>query len=295
MGEVYIKKAMGGMSAVKMTYIVLLVVIVPTLVYLYRTYTYSGEYLVPAAYDYPQASAPSCTTLPGGVADHEPVESDAGIPFNVTTPSNYRVDIRHPLLVVWAPSGFNQSLSERFTGLTQLATARGFVVVHVGSVPLGLKALEAMAGVPELVARRWCINHQAVFYTGHSDGGTVSNALAVMPDLPTPPAAIAPSAMGMRKVDMDKYACPRPLPVMLMHNRGDHHFRDYGAGVAQWWAECNQCSTQTRPSQFNGCVEYMGCAEGAPTLFCQAEGNHAHWPGSEHDPVKFFREVVDNL
>ncbi len=283
-----------GMSAVKMTYIVLLVAIVAALIYLYRTYTYSGEYLLAGVYAYPQGSAPSCATLLGGVADHEAMESDAGIRFNVTTPGNYRVDFRHPLLVVWAPSGFNQSLSERFTGLTQSATTRGFVVVHVGSVPLGIKVLRAMAEVPALVARRWCINHQAVFYTGHSDGGTVSNALAVMPGLPTRPAAIAPSAMGMRKVDMDKYACPAPLPVMLMHNRGDNHFRDYGAGVAQWWAECNQCSTQTRPSQFSGCVEYTGCAQGARTLFCQAEGNHAHWPGSEHDPVKFFREVVDN-
>lgn len=283
-----------GASAVKMTYLILALIVVPVVVYLYRTYTYSGAYLVAGAYNYPRAPAASCATLPGGVADHEPMQSDAGIRFNVTTPSNYRVDVRHPLLVVWAPSGFNQSLSERFTGLTQSATTRGFIIVHVGSVPLGFKALTEMAAIPALVAARWCIDPHAVFYTGHSDGGTVSNALAVMPDVPTRPAAIAPSAMGMRKVDMEKYACPTPLPVMLMHNRGDHHFRDYGAGVAQWWAECNQCSARTRPSQFNGCVEYVGCAPEARTLFCQADGNHAHWPGPEHDPIRFFREILDN-
>lgn len=294
MGKTSVRVHVRGMSAVKITYVILAIVTVPVLVYLYRTYTYSGEYLVAGAYDYPQASAAACATLPGGVADHEPMQSDAGIRFNVTTPSNYRMDFQHPLLVVWAPSGFNQSLSERFTGLTQAATTRGFIIVHVGSVPLGFKALGAMANVPALVEQRWCINHNAVFYTGHSDGGTVANALAVMPDLPTRPTAIAPSAMGMRKVDMEKYACPTPLPVMLMHNKGDHHFRDYGVGVAQWWAECNQCSAQTRPSQFNGCVEYSDCAPGARTLFCQADGNHAHWPGLEHDPIKFFRDMVDN-
>lgn len=283
-----------GMSAVTMTYLILAVVLVPALVYVYKTYTYSGEYLVAGAYNYPTGAATACQRLPGKVADHEPMDTAQRIRFNVTTPSNYRPDYPHPLLVVWAPSGFSQSLSERFTGLTRSATEQGFVVVHVGSVPLGLKALVEMANVPVLVQQRWCIDRSAVVYTGHSDGGTVANALAVMPDLPAYPTAIAPSAMGMRKQDMEKYACPKPLPVMLMHNRGDHHFRGYGAGVAQWWANCNQCSSSTRPSHINGCVEYTGCASNAPTLFCQAEGNHAHWPGPEHDPVKFFREVVDN-
>jgi len=99
--------------------------------------------------------------------------------------------------------------------------------------------------------------------------------------------------MGMQGKDMQAYQCPSPTTVMLMHNKGDGHFPDYGSQVIGWWADCNQCSGQTVPSEFKGCVEYTACAEGITTLFCEAEGNHAHWPGPEHDPIRFFSMIVD--
>jgi len=79
---------------------------------------------------------------------------------------------------------------------------------------------------------------------------------------------------------------------MLMHNKGDGHFPDYGSGVVAWWADCNQCSEQVVPADFKGCMEYTDCAAGISTLFCEAEGNHAHWPGPEHDPIRFFSTIV---
>lgn len=282
-----------GLTAVRLTYIVLLAIFVPAVVYIYKVYTYSGENLLAQAFDYPNgyAVAAQCVDRPGLVADHELERVGKNIRYNVTTPSNYRADYPHPVLLVWAPSGLSDNLSERFTGLTGSATAQGYIVVYVASLPLGFKALGRLAAIPAQVIKKWCVAANQVYYTGHSDGGTVSNALAVLPERATHPAAIAPSAMGMQGDDMAVYDCPPPTSVMLMHNRDDGHFPDYGAAVAQWWASCNQCGDPAPSPAHPDCVEYAGCTAGVRTLFCQAEGNHAYWPGFRHNVLGFFDEL----
>ncbi len=282
-----------GISLLSKIYIVLILAIGATAFYLYDSYTFGTEYTTAGAFTYPEGYAPACTDKRSGVADHVHYKDANNLHFNVTTPTNYRSDYAHPLLMVWAPSGLSEGLSERFTGLTRQATEAGYVIVHTRSIPLGIKSLTALSAVPATVIDDWCIDSGLVFYTGHSDGGTVSNALSVMPESAFHPKALAPSAMGMQGKDMASYSCPSPTSVMLMHNKGDGHFPDYGSQVVKWWADCNQCSRQTVPSDFNGCVEYMACAEGVKTLFCEAEGNHAHWPGPEHDPIRFFSDIVD--
>lgn len=281
-----------GWSAVQMTYGVMLAIAIPALVYVYFTYSFGGEYIEAQVFMYPEAyvADEQCQGRSGQVANHEPLRSKHNIRFNVTTPTNYRSDFAHPLLVVWAPSGFNEKLSERFTGLTGAATRQGYIVVYVASVPLGMKALGELATIPAEVMARWCIAADKVYYTGHSDGGTVSNALAVMAERRTTPAAIAPSAMGMKGKDMSTYECPDPTNVMLMHNQGDNHFPGYGSEVAAWWAKCNQCGEPSVSETHPDCVEYQACADGVRTVFCQAEGNHAHWPGFRHDVMGFFDE-----
>ena len=282
-----------GISLLSKIYIVLIITIGALFFYLYDAHTFGSEYTTAGAFVYPQQYSPGCTDKNSAPADHIQHKDDRNMHFNVTTPSNYRSDYAHPLLVVWAPSGLSEGLSESFTGLTRQATEAGYVVVHTRSVPLGIKSLTSLSAIPAEVIESWCIDPALVFYTGHSDGGTVSNALTIMPESAFHPRALAPSAMGMQGKDMAAYECPSPTSVMLMHNKGDGHFPDYGSEVVAWWADCNQCSVQTVPTEFKACVEYTDCAAGISTLFCEAEGNHAHWPGPEHDPIRFFSNIVD--
>ncbi|MEZ0122432.1 MAG: hypothetical protein AB9Q22_14840 [Candidatus Reddybacter sp.] len=282
-----------GISLLSKIYIVLIATIGALFFYLYDSHTFGVEYTTPGAFIYPEQYVPSCADKNSALADHIQHKDDRNMHFNVTTPTNYRSDYAHPLLVVWAPSGLSEGLSESFTGLTRQATEAGYVVVHTRSIPLGFKSLTSLSAIPAEVIESWCIDPVLVFYTGHSDGGTVSNALSVMPESAFHPRALAPSAMGMQGKDMQAYKCPSPTSVMLMHNKGDGHFPDYGSQVIGWWADCNQCSGQAVSSDFKGCVEYTACAEGITTLFCEAQGNHAHWPGPEHDPIRFFSRIVD--
>ncbi|RLA47540.1 MAG: poly(3-hydroxybutyrate) depolymerase [Gammaproteobacteria bacterium] len=281
----------AGLSTLPIVYLVLLVALTLALVYIYKNYSYDGDNLQAQPFDYPVDSAPAeqCMEKSGLVADHKLLHSGKKIRFNVTTPTNYRGNFPHPLLMVWAPSGLNESLSERFTGLTGPATEQGYIVVHVASVPLGIKALIELSSIPQQVMDTWCVATDHVYYTGHSDGGTVSNALAILPERAISPTVIAPSAMGMQGDDMDDYECPPPVSVMLMHNKGDSHFPDYGNNVAGWWAQCNQCGEPSPSLSHGGCVEYAGCSGGVRTMFCQGDGNHAHWPGFEHSLLEFFK------
>ena len=282
----------GGWSAVQLTYAVMLAILVPALLYLYFTYSYGGEHIAAQAFIYPQGYEPAaqCSERSGTLADHQRLATSKNIDFNVTTPANYRADFPHALLMVWAPSGFSDKLAERFTGLTGAATGQGYIVVHVASVALGIRSLAELGTIPEQVMATWCIAKDQVYYTGHSDGGTVSNALAVLEERSIAPAAIAPSAMGMQGVDMEAYQCPAPTNVMLMHNKGDGHFPDYGTQVASWWAQCNQCGEPSPAPSHPGCIEYASCKDDVRTLFCEAEGNHGYWPGFHHNVLGFFAE-----
>ncbi len=282
-----------GWTAVQMSYVLMLAIALSALLYVYFNYSYRGEYIEAQTFAYPDVypANKECVELGGGVANDETLHSKNQIRFSVTTPVNYRKDFPHPLLGVGAPSGFNEKLSERFTGLTGPATSHGYIVVHTASVPLGMEALGELATIPAEVMARWCIDPDQIYYTGHSDGGTASNALAVIEERLAIPAGIAPSAMGMQGKDMSAFECPDPTNVMLMHNKNDKHFPGYGVEVAAWWANCNQCG-ETRVSEAHpDCVEYQGCADGVRTLFCQTEGNHAHWPGFHHDVIGFFDEL----
>lgn len=280
----------AGRSRLLVGYWGLVALLILALGWIYMTYSYRGDHLRAAEFFYPEDVLESCPGGRGAVADHVARDTDAGTHFRVITPANYRAEVAHPLLVVWAPAGLNEALSERFTGLTGPATARGFVVAYVRSVPLGYRALRALAQVPVDIVAEWCIDPGRIAYTGHSDGGTVSNALAVLPGLAVRPAAIAPSAMGMQAADMAEFSCPEPTAVMLMHNLDDDHFPDYGQGVARWWADCNRCSDNHQPSDHPGCEAFSDCA--ATTLLCRAPGNHAHWPAFDHDAMRFLERSL---
>ncbi len=212
------------------------------------------------------------------------------IGYHLRTPANYDAAYAHPLLVVFAPAGMSSRKNERFTGLTHKATQAGFIIAYVDHQDLSLETLPHLGEIPDEIASQWCINKQKIYYTGHSDGGTVSTALAFLKETRGVAAAIAPSAAGMTGKDLAEQTCPPPLSVMVLHNSGDSHFPGYGNEAAKWWAACNQCDSTPQPSAINDCVEYKSCSDGVQTLFCEKPGNHSAWPHLNDDMLSFLKE-----
>ncbi|MBI3356634.1 MAG: poly(3-hydroxybutyrate) depolymerase [Nitrospirae bacterium] len=221
-----------------------------------------------------------------GAIDGE-VSAD-GIRYNVRTPSNYDASVAHPLLMVYAPVGQGRWASERLTGLTPPATGAGFVVVYADHRPLGIPTIEQLGTVPGLVAKKWCIDQKRVYVTGHSDGGTVSLMLAVLDQTKSLPAAIAPSAAGLTRKDLEAFQCRPPIPVMIMHSAKDALFPGWGAQAGTWWAECDKCELATTKKLDGGCIAYQKCASGGATLYCEGTGGHREWPQLNRFMLDFF-------
>jgi polyhydroxybutyrate depolymerase len=201
---------------------------------------------------------------------------------------NYNSKVAHPLLVVFAPAGLSAAASERFTGLTRIATAAGFVIAYPDHVRNSIPAIEELSTIPSLVAKKWCIDEARVYLTGHSDGGTVAFAIAIMDRTKDIPAAIAPSAAGFTKADLAEFKCRMPLPVMIIHSAKDTLFPGFGAEAAAWWAACNQCERTPEIRMDKGCVTYPNCAGGVITQYCEGTEPHARWPALNQSIIDFF-------
>jgi polyhydroxybutyrate depolymerase len=228
---------------------------------------------------------------PGDAGASNDEKTSAGIRYMVKTPGNYNSSIAHPLLMVYAPGGRNRYESEKYTYLTQEATMAGFIVAYADHRKMSTETIVELAEIPGLIEKKWCIDKKRIFLTGHSDGGTTAMGIAFLNGTKHIPAAIAPSAVGIRGEDLQEYHCPNPLPVMVMHSSQDTLFPGYGKEAIQWWAACNGCDTASSVKDADGCVTYSGCKNNVATRYCEGTGTHTEWPGKNKAIIDFFRAV----
>jgi polyhydroxybutyrate depolymerase len=224
-----------------------------------------------------------------GVSHDE--KTPAGIRYMVKTPVNYDSNIAHPLLMVYAPGGRSRFESENSMHLTQEATEAGFIIAYADHRKMSAQALSELAEIPGLIETKWCIDKKRIFLTGHSDGATTAMGIAFLSGTKHIPAAIAPSAVGIRAEDLKEYQCPNPLPVMVMHSSHDKLFPGYGKEAIQWWAVCNGCDTASLVKDAEGCTTYTGCKNNVATRYCEGTGSHSEWPEKNRSIIDFFKAV----
>ncbi len=248
-----------------------------------------GEYVYPVGL---QSQCDSQTLFGNpGATDNETTVN--GIRYNIRTPSNYDAKFAHPLLMVYAPGGRSRLASERFSGLTHMATSAGFIVGYADSRQLSIPVIKELGTIPGLIAEKWCVDEKQIFLTGHSDGGTASTALAFMETTKHIPAAIAPSAAGINGKEIAEFPCPEPISVMVMQNTDDSYFPGLGSQTVNWWANCNQCEETPVNEAKSGCARYENCANGVTTIFCEKPGTHSDWPPLNQVILDFFRSSVE--
>jgi polyhydroxybutyrate depolymerase len=228
-------------------------------------------------YDYP-STATSCRSYQAVLQADTRLTSENGIEVLVRTPANYRPDIAHPLLVVYAPAGMSPTSAERFTGFTPIATSAGYIVAYPQHIRPSLAAIRKLATVPALVSAKFCIDQSQIFLTGHSDGGTATTAIAVQSGT-NAIAALAPSAAGFTHQDLGSFTCPSPRPVMVWHGARDRLFPGWGREAAAWWARCNQCDPALPRLAASECTQYQQCVQ--PVTYCEHAGGHTLWPNNQ--------------
>jgi polyhydroxybutyrate depolymerase len=245
-----------------------------------------------SSFRYPSAPRHDCDNKPGAAGASNGLSSRDGFQYNVRTPANLDPTYAHPMLVVYAPAGYSAQRSEALTGLTTEATRSGFIVAYVGSRPLSLPTLRGLAQVPKEVANSWCVDANRVYATGHSDGGTVSTALALLQETKGTVSAIAPSAAGFSGKNLEAFQCPAAIPVMIMHGKQDTHFPGWGKEAALWWARCNACDfAKPLVPHDDGCVSFEGCAPGGQTVYCEGAWAHEDWPPLRNRIIQFLESA----
>lgn len=238
-----------------------------------------------ARLQFPVACSPGRGT-PGAV---NALQTSLGLPFSVRTPRNYDGARAHPLLIVFAPAGFDRVRSERYANLTTSATSAGFIVAFADHARLAMGTFGQQGEIPDLIAKRWCVDRARIAFAGHSDGGSSAAGVTFFAKASLPPAAIVVSGSGIRAEDIRQYSCPAPVSVLVLHSRADTHFPlpEFGKGPAQWWADCNHCQAPATAPQ-GGCVEYAGCGGGRRVRYCEVASLHEEWPPANDEILHFL-------
>ncbi len=236
----------------------------------------------------PPGCEPGSRDGPDGFVDGE--IAGGGIRYNLRTPPDYDPLVAHPLIVVYAPAGGDEEVTEAFTRLTPFATDAGFIIAYSDHrSPRSVEVIDDLGEVVTDVTERWCIDATRVYLTGHSDGGSVASVLAIL-ELTTPGiAAIAPSAAGINDDFLSSVTCTDPMPVMVIHSSRDSLFPGFGAQAAAWWVECNGCDPDPLEPRDDGCLPYGDCMDDVEVLYCEGTGAHGAWPTLNSSIIDFFQ------
>ncbi|MCI0736513.1 MAG: hypothetical protein L0Y50_09630 [Beijerinckiaceae bacterium] len=236
----------------------------------------------------PGACAPGSRT---GRADlNDGIQTSDTLTLAVRTPSDYNPTRAYPLLVVFPPAGLNRRRSEHFYDLTAEATRRGFVLAFSDHRGVSPAAAAQQAKVAATVASFFCIDESAISYLGHSDGGTIAEAIpAHVSGAAAVPRSVAASAAGIKENELAATPCPNVPAVLILHSRTDERFPDYGRGAAAYWARCADCTPADANVLADGCREFSGCAAGRRVGYCETSLPHKHWPPMNNVILDFIQ------
>lgn len=223
------------------------------------------------------ACAPGSRT---GHADlNDGIQTSDKLTIAVRTPSDYDPTRAYPLLVVFPPAGLTRRRSENFYDLTEEATRRGFIVAFSDHRGSSAGAMAQQAKVAVTVASFFCIDEKSVSFAGHSDGGTIAEAIAAgMSGAGLIPRSIAASGAGITGDDLAAMSCPATPSVMIIHSRADERFPGYGRSTAAYWARCGKCAPMDLTAKGDGCHDFRGCVAGRRVTYCETSLPHKDWP-----------------
>ncbi len=214
-------------------------------------------------------------------------------------PNNY--DVNKPLSLVFAFHGRTNS-NERvrgYYGVEKFAGDQAIFVYPAGQVVAGGYSWSGDEDFFEVMLEemtsRYCVNLDQVYVVGHSLGAWMANSLACSHgDVIRASATLGGSSKGGD--------CTGPVAVMQWHNPDDALAAFSGALTTRdRFLTQNRCSLESVSVEpvWGSCVEYKGCLDQAPVVFCPHENDYDgrgvyythNWPKGMGEQVwKFFQE-----
>jgi polyhydroxybutyrate depolymerase len=234
--------------------------------------------------------------------------------FHLRIPPSGALQTPTPLVLNFHGLMQDPLLQELFSGMTEKAMARGWVLVYPAGLGRSWNAgtccgrgkhdeVDDVRFVRDLVQqleRELCIDRRRIYATGMSNGGLFSYRLACeASDLF---AAIAPVAA----VEAVPACTPRrPVPVLAFNGTSDPIVRYQGGWPSSWsdlpsvpetrdrWEKRKQCTARQTiwSSKEVKCEASTGCT--ADHVLCSVEGGGHTWPGGMIVP--FLGHTTDEL
>ena len=137
------------------------------------------------------------------------------------------------------------------------------------------------------VEGKYCVDKARIFSTGFSYGGMMSFAVAC--EMSDVFRAIGPMAGSL----YSDVGCKGSGPPIAMF--GTHGTSDSVVPIADGRAardkvlKQNHCGKDTKPVDPSPCVEYQGCDEGYPTIWCEWNGDHGMRSFGNTSIAAFFK------
>ena len=238
-----------------------------------------------------------CSNLPPADASVRgaTIEGPDGLLIRVRVPLNYDATRAYPLLVAYPPAGFDRFAAERYYGLSENATRRGWIVAYSDARPLSIRAVQAQARVAEAVAASFCVAPDRVAYFGHSDGGAMAQGVAGLASAAPRPKAIVASGAGITEGDLAASGCSGSVSALIFHNRADARFPDFGRGAVRHWASCGQCQALDLTAvPANTCRDFQGCRQGVQVAYCEVDTPHEAFPPVIAKALAFVDTAISN-
>lgn len=210
-------------------------------------------------------------------------------------PDGYDPHHPYPVVFAWHPRGGSAEqvatgFGGGYYGLEALADGSAIFVSPEGidagwANPQG-RDIAFVRAMLERFSAELCIDESRLFSTGFSYGGMMSFAIAC--ELGDVFRAIAPMSGALYSGCEDR---DFPIAMMGWHGDGDSvvPLGDGEAGRDVVVAN-NHCDGGTVPHETSPCVEYTGCDEGYPTVWCEFQGDHTPAPNAAQPIWAFFSQ-----
>jgi polyhydroxybutyrate depolymerase len=233
---------------------------------------------------------------------------DSGQPFTIdvegaarqyilTLPDNY--DPNHPYILVFVPHPWGGNMQGTvqggYFGMKSVSDNKAILVAPTGIdnafFNQGGRDTKFFKAMLERFNSTLCVDQKRIFSTGFSFGGMMSFALGCA--MPDKFRAIAPNSGSF--VSGCDTSHPGPIAVIQSHGKSDTVMSiAEGNKARDYFLQMNGCSNETKPIEpaAGNCVEYQGCKEGYPYIYCAFDGGHA--PQNWQAPMiwKFFTETL---
>lgn len=138
--------------------------------------------------------------------------------------------------------------------------------------------VEFVAAIVEWAKANLCVDTARIFSIGHSFGGMMSDNIGCK--LTSSFRAIAPASSSFRRVyvDLDTDCTGQPIAAMLTHGTNDNFVPfEEGVEARDYFLGVNGCSSGSTRAMPSGCVDYDGCREGYPVMWCEHMSGHGVW------------------